>query len=103
MSGIWIETDSTTHSRVSSKACSLFIPLWVHMDRDNQITKRTILDKTCYYSDMRTLNKYWAELIAVDMVRHLDKKYWMVNPNEAYVDGASHNMLIKKWNTAQHS
>lgn len=95
---VWVETDSTMHSKVSTKACSLFLPLWLHMNRDNEITKQTLCDKAGYFTDSRTWNKYWKELIEVGMLRQVNKKCWMINPHEAYIDGATHNTLIGRWN-----
>lgn len=98
MASLWFERDSDMHMRVSTKACSLFLPLWLNMDKENEITKKKIRENISYFSDPRTLNKYWKELEEVGMLRKAGTKIWMVSPHECYVDGASHITLVRKWN-----
>lgn len=96
----YINTDAARNSRLSRIACGLLLPLILLSNKDNEINKKKFIKSVKWMTDYRTWNKYWKELVDMDVLIHLDKNMWMVSPHECFSEGVSHAVLIHKWNEA---
>jgi hypothetical protein len=104
MSAVYYNTDEKTSAtcNVSSKVIRLILPLWLNIDKNNQVDKRKFEKRLSKIKDYRSWQKYWKELVDKNIVIFLDKNTIMVSPHECYCEGASQNTLINKWNEARN-
>jgi hypothetical protein len=105
MNAVYYNADKDTSAvhKLSSKAISLLIPMWLNINDDNLLNRGRFQKKVARIKDYRSWNKYWAELVECDVVIFLDKNIIMVSPHECYRDGVCQNRLITKWNEAHNA
>jgi hypothetical protein len=99
---MWVDMDSAAHTQLSTPACSLLLPLWWSMDKNNLVNKKKFIKNCPCEKDQRTWNKYWDELADNKILARVSKDLWMVSPHECYLDGASRAVLTQEWEQVIH-
>lgn len=94
---MWVNSDSTIQSRLSTGACSILLPLWWFMSKDNVVNKSQFIREFKGKRDRRTWDKYWTELVDNRVLARLTRHTWMVSPEECFVDDSVKARLRKQW------
>lgn len=99
----WIHTDSPTRNKLSRTAHALMLPIIFLSNNQNEINKRKLINTVSWIRDTRTWNKYWQELVEAGVLVQLDQHMWMISPYECYPEGASHKLLVHRWDEARNA
>ena len=99
----YINTDIATYNKLSRTAHTLVLPLMLLANKNNEVDKKSFTELVSWITDSRTWDKYLNELVNKEVLVRLDTDTWMVSPHECYVTGASHTVLIHKWNEVRNA
>tara|TARA_R110000787_G_scaffold78897_1_gene172354 strand:- start:1287 stop:1598 length:312 start_codon:yes stop_codon:yes gene_type:complete len=97
MSGKYITDDPEISNSLSRTACAIMLLLYFHTDDHNMVNKKRFMNKSGLDMDMRTWNKYWAELEAKSVLVKASIKLWMLSPDQCYAEGVSQKALTAEW------
>ena len=99
----YINLETAGGKSLSKTACALLLPLTLLSNKDNEIDRKAFVGVVNWIKDYRTWDKYWGELVEKGVLVQVNKDIWMVSPHECYSAGASHNILINKWNEVKNA